>query len=61
MEQYGSKQVGGSWSRMEFFVNRFQPGAIHLRIALRRDDIRMSQEFLDRPQIRAAGQQVRGE
>ena len=39
-------------------VHFFQPRAVHMRVDLRRRDIRMSEHRLHRPQIRAALEQV---
>ena len=47
--------------RMRSPVHLAQLRRIHRRIALRRGQARMAQQLLDRPQIPAARQQVRGE
>ena len=42
-------------------MDRFQPCSVHLRIALRRHDVGVPQEFLHGAQIRPARQQMRRE
>ena len=41
-------------------MDGFEPAAIDMRVALGRGDIRVAQQFLHRPQIRAVSQQMRG-
>ena len=41
-------------------MNGFESGTVHVRIALRRDDAGVPEQFLNGPQIRAPLQQVRG-
>src|SRR5918994_850739 len=49
------------FARVETIVNRAEPGLEHVRVNLRRRQIRMAEHDLDRAEIRAALEQVRGE
>ena len=51
--------VLGPW--MVLLMDPLQPTAINLGVALRRRDIRMAQELLDRPEVCAVCEQVRRE
>ena len=46
---------------MKFFVDLAQAVARDVRVNLRRADVRVAEQFLDDPQIRAVFQQVRRE
>ena len=46
---------------MKPLVDRFEPRPVHMGVALRRADIRVPEQLLNRAQIRAALQEVRGE
>ena len=39
----------------------FESAAIHMRVDLRRRDVRVPEQFLHHPEIRSAGKQMRGE
>src|SRR5215831_20847398 len=45
---------------MALVVDRFEPGAVDVRVDLRRGQVRMSEHLLDRPQVRAALDEVGG-
>jgi len=47
-------------SRMKLLMDRFQATLLHMRVDLRRRNIRMSQQFLDDPQIGPVRQKMSG-
>ena len=47
------------WPRMILLMDGFEPGAVHVRIALRRDDAGVAKQLLDGPQVSTPLQQVR--
>ena len=45
---------------MKLFMDRFQATLLHMRVDLRRRNIRMSQKFLNDPQISPVRQKMSG-
>ena len=44
---------------MKLAVDRLEPVAVYVRVMLRRADVGVAEHLLHRPQVGAAGQQVR--
>src|SRR6516162_10806099 len=58
MSAWRFNSLSESTSRMALVVDRFEPGAVDVRVDLRRGQVRVPEHLLNRPQVRASLDEV---